>query len=79
VTTVRLGALLLEAGNLEQACASWHEFLDDYPLLHSGRADRALRALRARLRPLRTSAAGRTVLTRTEQLIPRIPRAHPAY
>jgi tetratricopeptide (TPR) repeat protein/transcriptional regulator with XRE-family HTH domain len=75
VTTDRLGTLLLEAGNLEQACASWHDFLDDYPLLHSGRADRALRSLRGRLRPFRTSVAGRTVLARSEPLMARSSRS----
>ncbi|MEY9940388.1 hypothetical protein [Streptacidiphilus sp. MAP5-3] len=79
VTTDRLGTLLLEAGNLEQACASWHDFLDDYPLLHSGRADRALRSLRGRLRPFRTSVAGRTVLARSEPLMSRSSRAAVAY
>ncbi|WP_037606392.1 hypothetical protein [Streptacidiphilus rugosus] len=68
VVTARLAELLLDGGSLEQACTAWHGFLDDYPLLRSGRADRALRALRSRLQPFRGSAAARGVLARTDSL-----------
>ncbi|MFF4503698.1 hypothetical protein [Streptomyces sp. NPDC001401] len=41
----------LTIGHLEQACATWHEFLDLYPSLASARADDRLRTLIARTRP----------------------------
>jgi hypothetical protein len=64
VGAARLGELLLDGGSLDQACAAWHSFLDDYPLLRSARADRAVRVLRSRLRPFHGTAAGRSVLSR---------------
>jgi transcriptional regulator with XRE-family HTH domain len=68
VGAARLGELLLDGGALEQACASWHAFLDDYPLLRSARADRAVRTLRSRLRPFHGTAAARGVLGRLQPL-----------
>jgi hypothetical protein len=64
VGAARLGELLLDGGSLDQACAAWHTFLDDYPLLRSARADRAVRVLRSRLRPFHGTPAGRSVLSR---------------
>ncbi|MEY9877367.1 tetratricopeptide (TPR) repeat protein [Streptacidiphilus sp. MAP12-33] len=62
----RLAELLLDGGALEPACAAWHAFLDDWPLLRSARADRAARTLRSRLRPFDTTAPGRSVLARLQ-------------
>jgi tetratricopeptide (TPR) repeat protein len=70
LTTARLAELHLRQGRLEQACALWHDFCDDYPHLHSARADDALRSLRARLRPYRRNGTARAVLARTEPLRP---------
>jgi hypothetical protein len=68
VGNARLGELLLDGGTLEPACAAWHAFLDDWPLLRSARADRAARTLRSRLRPFHATAPGRGVLTRLQAL-----------
>ncbi|MHA6757135.1 tetratricopeptide repeat protein [Streptacidiphilus sp. PAMC 29251] len=51
LTTATLAELHLDHGHLDQAAATWHLFLDDYPHLNSRRADTALTTLRARLRP----------------------------
>ncbi|WP_042382432.1 hypothetical protein [Streptacidiphilus melanogenes] len=66
VGAARLGELLLDGGSLDQACTAWHTFLDDYPLLRSARADRAVRTLRSRLRPFRATPSGRGVLARLQ-------------
>jgi tetratricopeptide (TPR) repeat protein len=49
LTHALLARLLLRSGLLEEACVTWHRFLDDYPHLRSGRADRALTELRQNL------------------------------
>ncbi|TDT98391.1 hypothetical protein EDD99_6618 [Streptomyces sp. 846.5] len=64
LTTAQLAELQLDQGRLEQACATWHLFLDDRPHLHSARVDDALARLRARLRPHRHQAAARILLDR---------------
>ena len=66
LTTAQLAELQLDQGRLEQACATWHVFLDDRRHLHSARADDALARLRARLRPHRHQAAARILLDRTQ-------------
>ncbi|GAA4969107.1 Tat pathway signal protein [Yinghuangia aomiensis] len=66
VTTARLAELLLGQGGLDQACAAWRDFLDDYPHLQSGRLDAAARSMRARLRPHRSSVAVRGMWGRVE-------------
>ncbi|MDH6225252.1 hypothetical protein M2169_002222 [Streptomyces sp. MJP52] len=35
----------LRIGHLDAACATWHQALDDYPLIRSGRADERLRTM----------------------------------
>lgn len=51
ITLARLAELQFAGGQLEKACHTWHRFLDDYPDLRSGRADRAFAHLRACTRP----------------------------
>ncbi|OXM47353.1 hypothetical protein [Amycolatopsis alba] len=51
ITLARLAELHLDAGELDRACQTWNQFLDDYSHLRSQRADTALGTLRARLRP----------------------------
>ncbi|MFJ2739308.1 tetratricopeptide repeat protein [Streptomyces sp. NPDC087440] len=41
----------LELGHLEAACTTWHQALDDYPLVQSGRADDRVRAMLGLLKP----------------------------
>lgn len=57
IITARLAEQQLAAGHLEEAVATWHSFLDDYPRLRSGRATTALRGMRSRLRPYAGNAA----------------------
>ncbi|WP_216216737.1 hypothetical protein [Amycolatopsis aidingensis] len=53
VLLAKLAELRLDAGQVEQAGEIWHRFLDDYPVVRSGRVDTALRTLRSRLLPHR--------------------------
>ncbi|MFC1440564.1 hypothetical protein ABUW04_20105 [Streptacidiphilus sp. N1-10] len=65
LTTAQLAELQLDLGRLEQACATWHGFLDDRPHLHSARIEDALTRLRARLRPHRHQRTARILLDRS--------------
>ncbi|MEU0100492.1 hypothetical protein [Streptomyces sp. NPDC006267] len=58
----------LAIGHLEQACGTWHEFLDDYPRVRSARADDRLRLLIARTRSHRTSPAVAALHARVREL-----------
>ncbi|MBC2874533.1 MULTISPECIES: tetratricopeptide repeat protein [Streptomyces] len=60
----------LEVGHLEVACRTWHLALDDYPDVHSGRADDRVRALTARLRPHLRNRAARELRERARRLAP---------
>jgi tetratricopeptide (TPR) repeat protein len=51
ITLAKLAELRWADGHLEQACQTWHRFLDIYPCLRSQRAVTALAALRATTRP----------------------------
>ncbi|MFB9927011.1 hypothetical protein ACFORO_19070 [Amycolatopsis halotolerans] len=68
ITLARLAELHLDAGELDRACQSWNEFLDDYPHLCSRRADTALATLRARLRPHAGYSAARAVAYKAAEL-----------
>ncbi|PRX51466.1 hypothetical protein B0I33_101620 [Prauserella shujinwangii] len=70
ITLARLAELQLSHGRLEQACESWHRFLDDYPLLSSGRADTAFATLRGLLRSHSGNVAARNLLRRTRSAVP---------
>ncbi|SDY47907.1 hypothetical protein SAMN05421504_105677 [Amycolatopsis xylanica] len=59
ITLARLAELQLAAGQLDQACDTWHRFLDDYPHLRSRRADTALATLRAQVRPHQKNPSAR--------------------
>jgi tetratricopeptide (TPR) repeat protein len=61
----RLAELHLDQGHLDQAVATWHAFLDDYPFLTCGRATTAVNVLRSRLHPQRANASVRRLLART--------------
>ncbi|OUC93372.1 hypothetical protein [Streptosporangium minutum] len=64
LTSATLAVLYLDQGHLEQAAATWHTFLDDYPHLSSGRTRAALVTLKARLRPHQRNTLARGVLQR---------------
>ncbi|HEY3867478.1 MAG TPA: hypothetical protein VGM10_03980 [Actinocrinis sp.] len=71
----RLAELHLRQGRLDQACAMWSRFCDDYPHLRSARADSALRSLRAQVRPYGRNGAAHALLERAAELT-RLGRAH---
>ncbi|RKT54444.1 tetratricopeptide repeat protein [Saccharothrix australiensis] len=58
----------LAQGQVENACAAWRGFLEDYPYMHSGRVDRAIMVLRRRLQRYRGNPAVERVLS---QAMPR--------
>ncbi|MFD8494799.1 tol-pal system YbgF family protein [Amycolatopsis sp. NPDC059657] len=61
ITLARLAELQLSIGQLDQACDTWHRFLDDYPQLRSRRADTALATLRAQIRPHQKNPSARVL------------------
>ncbi|AXG77941.1 hypothetical protein DVK44_09765 [Streptomyces paludis] len=66
----RLAGLHLDQGDLDQAVAVWHAFLDDAAFLTCGRATTAVNALRSRLHPQRANRAVRQLLVRTTTWTP---------
>lgn len=68
ITLARLAELQLTEGHLEQACHSWHRFLDDYQHLTCRRADTAMKTLRARIRPHQNHPAARALHHRATAL-----------
>ncbi|MEU9047231.1 MULTISPECIES: tetratricopeptide repeat protein [unclassified Kitasatospora] len=73
-TRVRYGALLaewqLKAGKSEQAWATWHGVLDDYPLVQSGRADAKIRNMLGLLTSHPTNPDARDLYERARTLVP---------
>ncbi|MBQ0983146.1 tetratricopeptide repeat protein [Streptomyces sp. F63] len=69
-TRVRYDAMLaerqLELGHLEAACATWHRVLDDYPLVHSGRADERVAVMKALIRPHARNRAAQALYERAQ-------------
>mgnify|MGYP003945328835 CR=1 FL=1 len=57
----------LASGHLEQACHTWHDFLDILPDIRSARADGRLRTLTAALRPNATNPAAAALLARARE------------
>ncbi|MFF7445919.1 MULTISPECIES: hypothetical protein [unclassified Streptomyces] len=68
----------LMSGHLEQACRTWHDFLDILPNIRSARADDRIRTLAATLRPNATNPAAAALLARARQMHPRRPRGGPS-
>ncbi|MEG3632070.1 tetratricopeptide repeat protein [Streptomyces poriticola] len=60
----------LELGHLEAACVTWHQALDDYPKVQSGRADDRVKAMFGLLRPHLKNAAVRDLYDRARTLAP---------
>ncbi|WP_414166712.1 hypothetical protein ACMATS_02595 [Streptoverticillium reticulum] len=56
--------ILLRSGHIEEACLSWHSFLEHYRYLRSGAADTAAVRLRSLLAPYRRTPAAARVLAR---------------
>ncbi|WP_205648223.1 hypothetical protein [Actinomadura rubteroloni] len=64
VLLARLAELQLAHGHLEQAVATWHQFLDGLPGLACGRVSTAMATMRSRLRPHANAIAARPLLRR---------------
>ncbi|MEV0674986.1 hypothetical protein AB0I60_00545 [Actinosynnema sp. NPDC050436] len=68
LTVHLLAALQLREGRLEQSCATWQRFLDDYPRIHSARVDLAFETFQRRLRGHRDNVVVRDALHRAGRL-----------
>jgi transcriptional regulator with XRE-family HTH domain/tetratricopeptide (TPR) repeat protein len=68
ITTAWLAEIQLAHGHLDEAVATWHGFLDDYPYLRSGRATAALKRLRSMLRPHAANKSAARLLTQAAAL-----------
>ncbi|MCS7483832.1 hypothetical protein ACFFQW_38485 [Umezawaea endophytica] len=51
LTTHHLAEVQFGSGRLEQACATWQGFLDEYPHMNSARVNRVFQTMRGRLLP----------------------------
>ena len=60
----------LEVGHLETACATWHQALDDYPMVQSGRADGRIKTMFSLLRPHLKNATARDLYDRGRTIAP---------
>ncbi|WP_198668659.1 tetratricopeptide repeat protein [Streptomyces triticisoli] len=60
----------LEIGHLEAACATWHQALDDYPMVQSGRADDRIKTMFGLLRPHLKNATARDLYDRARTVAP---------
>jgi tetratricopeptide (TPR) repeat protein len=60
----------LELGHLEAACATWHQALDDYPKVQSGRADERVKAMFGLLRPHLKNATASDLYDRARTIAP---------
>lgn len=73
-TRVKERALLAERqfaiGHLEAACATWHQALDDYPLVQSGRADQRMATMGRLIRPHVKNQAARELHQRARTAVP---------
>lgn len=71
---VRQRAMLAERqlsiGHLEAACVNWHNALDDYPLVQSGRADRRIQEIFRLLRPHLKNRTARELHERARAVTP---------
>jgi hypothetical protein len=64
-----------EIGHLEEACATWHLALDDYPLVQSGRADARMRTMLTLIRPHLANPTARHLYERARLVVPSPSRA----
>ncbi|WP_369384004.1 tetratricopeptide repeat protein [Streptomyces sp. cg36] len=58
----------MEVGHLEAACATWHQALDDYPMVQSGRADERIRTMFSLIRPHLKNTAARDLYERARTI-----------
>ncbi|WP_331748360.1 transcriptional regulator [Streptomyces sp. NBC_00648] len=57
-----------EVGHLEAACATWHQALDDYPMVQSGRADDRIKTMFSLIRPHPKNTAARDLYERARTI-----------
>ncbi|WP_055523234.1 tetratricopeptide repeat protein [Streptomyces graminilatus] len=67
ICLAELAETQLTIGHLDQACHTWHAFLDLYPHVSSARADDRLRGLTARLRPHAVNPSAAHLLARARE------------
>ncbi|MFF0481064.1 tetratricopeptide repeat protein [Streptomyces sp. NPDC004435] len=71
---VRMRSILaerqLQVGHLEEAVKTWHEALDHYPLVHSGRADERIANMRSLIRPHLRHQGAADLFERSETMKP---------
>ncbi|MEU5639798.1 tetratricopeptide repeat protein [Streptomyces milbemycinicus] len=65
-----LAELQLEMGHLEAACSNWHDALDEYPLVQSGRIDERMRRMVKMVRPHLKNSAARALHERARTVMP---------
>ncbi|ADI07535.1 hypothetical protein SBI_04415 [Streptomyces bingchenggensis BCW-1] len=65
-----LAEFQLEMGHLEAACATWHDALDEYPLVQSGRIDDRMRRMLKLVRPHLKNSAARALHERARMIVP---------
>ncbi|MFF4748893.1 tetratricopeptide repeat protein [Streptomyces sp. NPDC002514] len=59
-----------EIGHLEAACTTWHQALDDYPMVQSGRADERMRTMVRMIKPHTRNAHARALDDRARTTLP---------
>ncbi|ANS63156.1 hypothetical protein SLINC_0932 [Streptomyces lincolnensis] len=67
VCLAELAETQLTIGHLDQACHTWHAFLDLYPHISSARADDRIRVLASRLRPHTGNRSAALLLARARE------------
>ncbi|MER7038558.1 hypothetical protein [Streptomyces microflavus] len=76
LSLAELAETQLAIGHLEQACRTWHEFLDLYPRVDSARADDRVRLLTAKARPHSANPVVTALLGRVREMHRRRPASH---
>ncbi|MFI1825326.1 tetratricopeptide repeat protein [Streptomyces sp. NPDC020412] len=65
-----LAELQLKIGHLEEACHTWSAALDEWPMVHSGRADDRMRTMVQLIRPHTKNAHARTLYDQARATLP---------
>lgn len=76
LSLAELAETQLAIGHLEQACRTWHEFLDVYPRIHSARAEDRVRVLTAKAWPHSGNPVVAALLSRVREVQRRGPTSH---
>ncbi|WP_435135942.1 transcriptional regulator [Actinacidiphila sp. bgisy144] len=68
--TSMLAERQLALGHLDEACATWHEVLDDYPSIQSGQVDKHVREMARLIRPHTRNPTARDLGERARLVAP---------